>query len=156
MNGVDDLVIATGNDFRAVEAGVHAYASRSGQYRSLSSAQIEKGRFRMQLEIPLALGTVGGLTKLHPLVSWSMKLLGNPNAQNLMEIIAVAGLAQNFAALRSLVTSGIQKGHMKMHLLNILNQLQADDTYKKAALEYFKTHAVSVKAVGDFLQNPLP
>ncbi|MEK9613220.1 MAG: hydroxymethylglutaryl-CoA reductase, degradative [Flavobacteriaceae bacterium] len=156
MNGVDALILATGNDFRAIEAGVHAYASRSGRYRSLSSAQIENGRFRMKLQIPLALGTVGGLTKLHPLVSWSMKLLGNPNAQSLMEIVAVAGLAQNFAALRSLVTSGIQKGHMKMHLLNILNQFQADDAHKKAALEYFKTHTVSVKAVGDFLQNPLP
>ena len=107
----------------------------------------------MELEIPLALGTVGGLTKLHPLVQWSMELLGNPDAKTLMKIIAVAGLAQNFAALKSLVTSGIQKGHMKMHLLNILNQLEASQTQKEAAIEYFKNQTVSVKAVGAFLQK---
>ena len=120
MNGVDAVVIATGNDFRAVEAGVHAYAARQGQYGSLSKAFIEGDEFCFELELPLAIGTVGGLTKLHPLVKWSMELLGNPSAKELMQIIAVAGLAQNFAAVRSLVTSGIQKGHMKMHLLNIL------------------------------------
>ena len=85
----------------------------------------------MELIIPLALGTIGGLTKLHPMVKWSMELLGNPDAKTLMKIIAVTGLAQNFAALRSLVTSGIQKGHMKMHLLNILNQLQANPAEKE-------------------------
>jgi hydroxymethylglutaryl-CoA reductase len=153
MNGVDAVVIASGNDFRAVEAGVHAFASRNGKYTSLSNAYIKNEVFHMELTLPLALGTVGGLTNLHPLVQWSMELLGNPNAKKLMEIIAVAGLAQNFAALKSLVTSGIQKGHMKMHLLNILNQMGASKTEKNEALIYFKTHKVSVKAVGEFLQK---
>ena len=151
MNGVDALIIATGNDFRAIEAGVHAYAARNGQYTSLSKASIIDDQFTMELILPLALGTVGGLTKLHPMVGWSMELLGNPDAKKLMEIIAVAGLAQNFAALRSLVTSGIQKGHMKMHLFNILNQLGAKLSQKEAALNYFKKNTVSVKAVSDFL-----
>ena len=153
MNGVDAVVIATGNDFRAVEAGVHAYAARQGQYGSLSKAFIEGDEFCFELELPLAIGTVGGLTKLHPLVKWSMELLGNPSAKELMQIIAVAGLAQNFAAVRSLVTSGIQKGHMKMHLLNILNQLNANDSQKEKAIEYFKTTAVSYSAVENFLQS---
>ena len=153
MNGVDAVVIATGNDFRAVEAGVHAYAARQGQYGSLSKAFIEGDEFCFELELPLAIGTVGGLTKLHPLVKWSMELLGNPSAKELMQIIAVAGLAQNFAAVRSLVTSGIQKGHMKMHLLNILNQLNANDSQKEKAIEHFKTTAVSYSAVENFLQR---
>ena len=153
MNGVDALVIATGNDFRAVEAGVHAFASRSGRYRSLSNAYIQEEQFVMELTLPLALGTVGGLTKLHPMVEWCMELLGNPSAEELMELVAVAGLAQNFAALRSLVTTGIQKGHMKMHLLNILNQFEASETQKEAALVYFKTEPVTVQAVGAFLQK---
>ena len=153
MNGVDALIIATGNDFRAIEAGVHAYAARNGQYTSLSKASIIDDQFTMELILPLALGTVGGLTKLHPMVGWSMELLGNPDAKKLMEIVAVAGLAQNFAALRSLVTSGIQKGHMKMHLFNILNQLGAKPVQKEAALNYFKKNTVSVKAVSDFLQS---
>ncbi|MGB1971427.1 MAG: hydroxymethylglutaryl-CoA reductase, degradative [Flavobacteriaceae bacterium] len=153
MNGVDAVVIATGNDFRAVEAGVHAYAARNGTYTSLSNAFIEDGQFHFELKLPLAVGTVGGLTQLHPLVKWSLSLLGNPSASELMQIIAVAGLAQNFAALRSLVTSGIQKGHMKMHLLNILNQLNATEKQKEAALDYFKKVPVSHSAVAVFLNS---
>jgi hydroxymethylglutaryl-CoA reductase len=107
----------------------------------------------MELTLPLALGTVGGLTKLHPMVEWCMELLGNPSSEELMEIVAVAGLAQNFAALRSLVTTGIQKGHMKMHLLNILNQFEANDTLKSDAVSYFKTEPVSVQAVAAFLKK---
>lgn len=156
MNGVDALVVATGNDFRAIEAGVHAYASKDGHYTSLSNVYIKDGVFYMELTLPLALGTVGGLTKLHPMVQWSLELLGNPDAKTLMKIVAVAGLAQNFAALRSLVTSGIQKGHMKMHLLNILNQMGATQTKKEKAITHFKNHTVSVKAVAQFLQNNNP
>ena len=153
MNGVDAVVIATGNDFRAVEAGVHAYAAKDGAYSSLSHAFLEGDEFIFQLTLPLSLGTVGGLTQLHPMVKWSMELLGNPNARNLMEIVAVAGLAQNFAAVRSLITSGIQKGHMKMHLLNMLNQHNASKTQKEKATEFFKTHPVSFSAVSDFLKS---
>ena len=153
MNGIDALIIATGNDFRAIEAGVHAYASRSGQYQSLSKAYIENDQFIMELTLPLAVGTVGGLTNLHPMVNWSLELLGNPNVEELMSIIASAGLAQNFAALKSLVTTGIQKGHMKMHLLNILNQFKADKAQKIAATNYFKNKIVSVSAVKKFLDE---
>lgn len=153
MNGVDAVVIATGNDFRAVEAGVHAYAARNGQYTSLSHAYIAEDSFHFELELPLAIGTVGGLTNLHPLVKWSLELLGHPSAKDLMQIITVAGLAQNFAAIRSLVTSGIQKGHMKMHLLNILNQLNATPAQKEAAVTFFKTNPVSHSAVANFLEK---
>ena len=125
------VVIATGNDFRAVEASVHAYASKSGKYSSLSHCTIENGIFRFWIELPISVGVVGGLTSLHPLVKFSLALLGKPNAKELMGILAVSGLAQNFAALRSLVTTGIQKGHMKMHLFNILNQLGANEEEKK-------------------------
>ena len=125
MNGIDAVILATGNDFRAIEAGVHAYASKDGTYSSLSHAKIENGVFTFWIEIPLALGTVGGLTGLHPLVKFALQLLDKPSAKELMQIVAVAGLAQNFAALRSLTTTGIQQGHMKMHLMNILNQFEA-------------------------------
>jgi hydroxymethylglutaryl-CoA reductase len=153
MNGIDAVVIATGNDFRAVEAGVHAYASRSGTYKSLTQATIEDGIFRFWLEVPLALGTVGGLTGLHPLVKLALEILGRPSARELMKITAVAGLAQNFAALRSLVTVGIQQGHMKMHLLNILNQLGANKAEKAYMVDFFRTHTVSHSAVAEQLNT---
>jgi len=153
MNGVDAVVLATGNDFRAVEAGVHAYASRNGKYRSLTHARVEDGVFTFWIEIPLALGTVGGLTNLHPLVKLALEMLGNPNAKKLMQIVAVAGLAQNFAALRSLITTGIQQGHMKMHLMNILNQLEANNTEKNTLVEHFKTNVVTHNAVVEALDD---
>lgn len=153
MNGIDAVVLATGNDFRAVEAGVHAYASRSGQYRSLTHAKIEDGIFSFWIEIPLALGTVGGLTKLHPLVKLALEMLGEPSAKELMQIVAVAGLAQNFAALRSLTTTGIQEGHMKMHLMNILNQFGANSEEKTKLIDHFKTNTVSHSAVVEALEK---
>lgn len=153
MNGVDAVVMATGNDFRAVEAGVHAYAAQEGIYSSLSHVFLKGDEFIFQLKLPLSLGTVGGLTQLHPMVKWSMELLGNPNSNNLMEIVAVAGLAQNFAAVKSLITSGIQKGHMKMHLLNMLNQNNATKTQKEKALEFFKTSTLTFSAVANFLKS---
>lgn len=146
MNGIDAVVIATGNDFRAVEAASHTYAARSGQYSSLTHCTVEDGQFRFWIEIPLALGTVGGLTQLHPLVKFALDLLQQPSASTLMGIIASSGLAQNFAALRALTTTGIQKGHMKMHLLNILNQLEATSAEKKEVIEYFKDKVVSHSA----------
>lgn len=147
MNGIDSVVIATGNDFRAVEAGIHAYASRSGQYKSLSNAKISGDIFSFWIEIPLSLGTVGGLTKLHPLAKLSLEILQNPSAKELMEIVAVVGLAQNFAALRALTTTGIQKGHMKMHLGNIIKQLTTDEKEVTYLLEYFKNKPISHSAV---------
>jgi hydroxymethylglutaryl-CoA reductase len=153
MNGVDSVVLATGNDFRAVEAGVHAYASRNGKYSSLSHAKIENDIFTFWMEIPLALGTVGGLTSLHPLVKMALEILGKPSAQELMQVVAVTGLAQNFAALRSLTTTGIQEGHMKMHLNNILNQYQATSEERKAIAKHFENNTVSHASVVALIEN---
>ena len=153
MNGVDSLVLATGNDFRAVEAGVHAYASRNGQYSSLSHAKIEDGIFTFWMEIPLALGTVGGLTSLHPLVKMALEILGKPSAQELMQIAAVTGLAQNFAALRSLTTTGIQEGHMKMHINNILNQFQTTAEERKIIKTHFENNSISHASVVEFIEK---
>jgi hydroxymethylglutaryl-CoA reductase len=153
MNGVDAVVLATGNDFRAVEAGIHAYASRNGKYSSLSHAKIENGIFTFWLEIPLALGTVGGLTSLHPLVKLSLEMLEKPSAKELMQFVAVAGLAQNFAALRSLTTTGIQEGHMKMHLNNIINQFEANDEERILIQRYFKKNTVSHSAVVTYIEG---
>ena len=147
MNGIDAVVLATGNDFRAVEAGVHAYASRSGHYTSLTHCDISNGVFRFWIEVPLALGTVGGLTSLHPLAKLSLEMLQQPSARELMMIVATAGLAQNFAALRALTTLGIQHGHMKMHLMNILHQLGANDAEKKEIARYFEEQTVTHSAV---------
>ena len=155
MNGIDALLIATGNDFRAVDAGIHAYASRNGKYSSLSSAWIKNKEFNFQMTIPLSVGTVGGIINLHPMAKWSLNLLNNPNSNQLMQIISAAGLAQNFAAIRSLITSGIQKGHMKMHLLNILNQLKATSIQKEKAILHFKKNKISFNSVSNFLNNNL-
>lgn len=160
FNGIDAVVIATGNDFRAVEAAGHAYAARSGCYTSLTHCAVENGRFRFWIEIPLALGTVGGLTALHPMVQWAHELLGHPNARELMQIVAVSGLAQNFAALRALTTTGIQKGHMKMHLLNILNQLEATEAEKAEIVAWFAdkvvVHAEVVRRFCELRDIPVP
>ena len=153
MNGIDSVVIATGNDFRAIEAGVHAYAAKSGIYKSLTDACVENNTFKFWIEIPLALGTVGGITNLHPLVKWSLELLKNPNAKELMKIVAVAGLAQNFGAVNSLITTGIQKGHMKMHLINILNSLNASEKEKNKLIDFFKNNTVSFSSVKNELEK---
>jgi hydroxymethylglutaryl-CoA reductase len=152
MNGIDAVVLATGNDFRAVEAGIHAYASKDGQYTSLTHATVKDGIFKLWMEIPLALGTVGGLTNLHPLVKVAMEILQKPTAKKLMEIVAVAGLAQNFAAVKSLVTTGIQQGHMKMHLMNIMNQQNATPQEKEKLIHYFKHHTVTHSSVMEQLE----
>ena len=153
MNGIDAVVLATGNDFRAVEAGIHAYASRNGSYSSLSHAEIKNGIFSFWIEIPLALGTVGGLTSLHPLVKFAHEMLGNPSARNLMQIVAATGLAQNFAALRSLTTTGIQEGHMKMHLNNILNQLDANELERKKTKQHFEQNPVTHSAAVQYIES---
>lgn len=153
MNGVDAVVLATGNDFRAIEAGVHAYAARDGQYRSLSHASIEDGIFQFWIDLPLAVGTVGGLTSLHPMVKIALQMLQKPSATQLMQVIAVAGLAQNFAAVKSLTTTGIQQGHMKMHLMNILNQFKATDEERIKVVAHFEKNVVSHSAVVELLET---
>ena len=153
MNGIDAVVLATGNDFRAVEAGIHAYASRNGKYTSLTHAKVEEGIFHFWMEIPLALGTVGGLTSLHPLVKLALNMLQDPSAEELMKITAVAGLAQNFAAVKSLTTTGIQQGHMKMHLMNILNQQQATEDEKQQLITYFTKNTITHSGVIEQLER---
>lgn len=153
FNGIDAVILATGNDFRAIEACGHAYASRNGSYQSLSDCKIEDGKFKFWIEIPLAVGTTGGLTRLHPLAKRSLEMLGNPSAKELMKIIACVGLAQNFSAVKALVTSGIQKGHMKMHLTNILRHFGATDIEIDKAFTYFSDKTVSFSNVRDFLNE---
>ncbi len=153
FNGIDAVAIATGNDFRAIEAAGHAYATRNGGYKSLTKVVLEGTKFKYELSIPMALGTVGGLTSLHPLAKHSLEMLGNPSANELMMIVASVGLANNFAAIRSLVTKGIQIGHMKMHLFNILNHIEAAKDEKDKAVEYFVDHKVSHGAVKQFIEN---
>ncbi len=153
FNGIDAVALATGNDFRAIEADGHTYAARNGKYRSLTDIDISNGKFRYSLTVPLSLGTVGGLTSLHPLAKFSLKLLGNPGAEELMKIAASAGLANNFGALKSLVTKGIQVGHMKMHLLNILNSLNVNEKEKDLAVEHFADQKVSFRSVTQFIHS---
>jgi len=119
MNGVDAVVIATGNDWRAVEAGAHAYASRDGRYRPLSRWETDGDYLYGSLEMPLAVGIVGGATKTHPIARISLKILGVKTAQELAEVIGAVGLVQNLAALRALAAEGIQAGHMSLHAKNI-------------------------------------
>lgn len=153
FNGIDSVVIATGNDFRAIEACGHAYASRDGMYRSLSDCTIENNVFTFWLDIPLALGTIGGLTELHPIAKRSLELLGNPSAEELMQVTAVTGLAQNFAAIKSLITTGIQQGHMKMHLGNILNHLKATSKEINLATAHFQNQKISFTDVRLFIEK---
>lgn len=119
MNGIDPVIIATGNDWRAIEAGAHAWAARDGQYRSLTRWTVKDEALHGSIELPMQVGTVGGTLKSHPTASASMKILGNPSARKLAGIIATVGLAQNLGALRALATEGIQKGHMRMHARHI-------------------------------------
>ncbi|WP_185983675.1 hydroxymethylglutaryl-CoA reductase, degradative [Aureimonas mangrovi] len=120
MNGIDPVVVATGNDWRAIEAGAHAYAARSGRYTSLSTWEEDgEGNLVGTLEMPMALGLVGGATKTHPAAQAALKVLGVGSAQELAEVTVAVGLAQNMAALRALATEGIQRGHMALHARNI-------------------------------------
>ncbi len=153
MNGIDSVVLATGNDFRAIEACAHAYAARDGQYRSLSSVSVKDDIFKFSIRIPLAVGTVGGLTTLHPLAKTSLAILERPSAPQLMQVMAAVGLAQNFSAVKSLVTTGIQKGHMKLHLLNVMNQLGATPSQIEKGKEYFSDKVVSFSSVRSFLDS---
>ena len=153
LNGIDSVVLATGNDFRAVEACVHTWACRTGQYRSLSQCRISDGMFHFELTVPLAVGTVGGLTSLHPIARTSFELLGGPDARTLMMIIAATGLAQNFAAVRSLVTTGIQDGHMRLHLVNILSRIGASDDEKVLAEDHFRNKTVSAADVRSYIET---
>ncbi|HHJ06904.1 MAG TPA: 3-hydroxy-3-methylglutaryl-CoA reductase, partial [Anaerolineae bacterium] len=147
MNGIDAVAIATGNDWRAIEAGSHAFAARDGRYTSLTQwSRNEDGDLTGRLHLPLAVGTVGGATKVHPAARAAIKILGNPGARRLAEIMAAVGLGQNLAAIRALAAEGIQRGHMRLHARQvalaagaspeqaqeIANQLVAEGNIKEA------------------------
>ncbi len=153
FNGIDAVVLATGNDFRAIEAGAQAYAARTGRYSSLTSIHLSESHFEYTLQVPLALGTVGGLTNTHPMAKAAMQILHHPTAKELMQVAAAAGMANNFAAVASLVTTGIQKGHMKLHLSNVLNALHANEDEKAAADKHFQDRVVSYSSVKNFLNT---
>jgi hydroxymethylglutaryl-CoA reductase len=119
MNGVDAVALATGNDWRAIEAGAHAYCARNGRYEPLTRWWVEAGALHGRIEIPIQVGTVGGAVKANPLIPVLLRMMGNPGAQRLAAVMAAVGLAQNMAALRALGTVGIQKGHMALHARNL-------------------------------------
>ncbi len=153
FNGIDAVAIATGNDYRAIEAGGHSYASNDGRYKSLTHIELKNDIFTYTLRVPISLGTVGGLTSIHPLARLSLKILKQPTASELMQIAAAVGLANNFSAIRALITSGIQKGHMKLHLNNILSFIKANESEKEEAKHFFRERTVSYAAVQDFINN---
>jgi len=155
MNGIDSLIIATGNDFRAIEAGAHAYASRNGQYTSLSSYSKDKdGNLVGELELPMAIGIVGGAGNIHPKARLCKKILGIKTAKELGEIVASLGLAQNFAAVFALSTVGIQKGHMSLHAKNIAVMAGAKgDQIDKVAEQIVKEKKIKLDRAKEILEE---
>ena len=153
FNGIDALALATGNDFRAIEACGHAFAARNGRYSGLTDVQVRDGKFRFGIELALAVGVVGGVTAVHPLAKLAMKILGQPSASELMMYLAVAGLASNFGAVKALVSVGIQHGHMKMHLSNIMNQLNIPEKNREEIQQHFQDKTVSFSAVEEYWKS---
>ena len=155
MNGVDAVVIATGNDWRAIEAGAHAYAARNGTYTSLSSWGCDEGGNLIgSLEMPMAVGTVGGATKVHPTAGVALKLMGVETASQLGEIIVSVGLAQNLAALRALATEGIQRGHMNLHARQVAIAAGAEgDIIERLAEQLATENSVRVDRAEEILRE---
>jgi hydroxymethylglutaryl-CoA reductase len=157
MNGIDAVVIATGNDWRAVEAGAHAYAARSGRYRSLSTwSQDERGNLTGQLELPVALGTVGGATRVHPLARANLALMGIKHARELAQVVASVGLAQNLAALRALASEGIQRGHMELHARQVAIAAGAEgDEIERLARELVARDQINAQTAASILDEQM-
>ncbi|MFL7812457.1 MAG: hydroxymethylglutaryl-CoA reductase, degradative [Anaerolineales bacterium] len=155
MNGIDAVALATGNDWRAVEAGAHAYAARSGSYRSLSRwSAAPEGGLHGELELPLAVGIVGGATRVHPGAKAALRLMGVKSANQLAEIMASVGLAQNLAALRALATDGIQRGHMRLHARQVAIAAGAQgEQINELARILVKEKAVRVDRAEQILQT---
>ena len=155
MNGVDAVVIAAGNDWRAIEAGAHAYAARSGKYTSLSTwGKDADGNLVGSLEMPMAVGIVGGATKVHPAAQASVKLMGVKTASDLAEIIVSVGLAQNLAALRALATEGIQRGHMSLHARQVAIAAGAEgELIDKVAAQMVAEKTVRIDKAEELLQK---
>ena len=155
MNGVDAVVLATANDWRAVEAGAHAYAARSGRYTSLSTwGMDEKGNLTGFLEMPMAVGIVGGATRVHPSARAAIKLMGIQSARELAEIIVSVGLAQNLAALRALATEGIQRGHMGLHARQVaIAAGAAGDEVDRVAGQMVQERTVRIDRAAEILSE---
>jgi hydroxymethylglutaryl-CoA reductase len=135
LNGIDPILIATGNDWRAVEAGIHAYACRDGRYRSITKWWRDGATLKGQMVAPIIVGTVGGVTSLHPVAKVCMKLLGQPSSQRLSQIAGAVGLVQNLGALRALTTVGIIEGHMRLHIKNLSLGAGASDSEMPAMIQ---------------------
>jgi len=153
MNGIDAVLLATGNDTRATAAAAHSYASGNGSYQGLTRLHLTDQTFRYEVSIPLAVGTVGGITKVHPSVQKTFAILNFPDARKLMMIAVASGLASNFSAIASLITTGIQRGHMRMHLSNILNQLQVSQLEREGVVSHFTEKIVSYGEVTDYISK---
>ncbi|MBE3037827.1 MAG: hydroxymethylglutaryl-CoA reductase, degradative [Chloroflexi bacterium] len=155
MNGVDAVVIATGNDWRAIEAGAHAYAARNGRYTSLSTwGKDADGNLTGELEVPMAVGIVGGATKVHPAAKAALKLMGVKTAAELAGIIVSVGLAQNLAALRALATEGIQRGHMSLHARQVAIAAGATgDQIEKVATQMVAEKMVRIDRAEEILKT---
>ena len=154
MNGIDAVLIATGNDFRAVEAGAHSYAAKDGRYKPLTRYwKDENGNLAGEIELPIAVGIVGGATRTNPLAKLSLKILEVKTSQELAEVIAAVGLAQNFAAMRALATEGIQKGHMRLHARNIAVTAGATgDEINRIAQKMIEEGNISVSRAKELLE----
>jgi hydroxymethylglutaryl-CoA reductase len=155
MNGIDPIVIATGNDWRAIEAGAHAYAARGGKYTSLTTwAKGTQGELVGTIEMPMAVGIVGGATKVHPAAKVALKLMGITNARELSEIIVSVGLAQNLAALRALATEGIQRGHMSLHARQVAVSAGAEgEDVARVARQMVREKKINVERARELLEN---
>jgi hydroxymethylglutaryl-CoA reductase len=155
MNGVDAVVIATSNDWRAIEAGAHAYAVKNGKYTSLSTwGKDADGNLVGTLEMPMAVGIVGGATKVHPAAQASVKLMGVKTAAGLAEIIVSVGLAQNLAALRALATEGIQRGHMSLHARQVAIAAGAEgELIEKVAAQMVSEKMVRIDRAEEILKS---
>jgi hydroxymethylglutaryl-CoA reductase len=154
MNGIDSMAIATGQDWRAIEAGAHAFAARDGQYRPLSTWSLEEGHLVGRIELPLALGTVGGPIKIHPGVQAALKILRVQSARELAMVMAAVGLAQNLAAVRALGSVGIQKGHMALHARCVAVTAGArGDWVEKIANLLVTAGAVKVEKAREILES---
>jgi hydroxymethylglutaryl-CoA reductase len=153
MNGVDAVVLATGNDWRAIEAGAHAYAARNGRYTSLSRwEKTPEGNLVGTLEMPMAVGIVGGATRVHPLPKVALKILGAKTSRELAEIIVAVGLAQNLAAIRALATEGIQRGHMSLHARQVAIAAGASgDEIERLAEQLVKERTIRIDRAQEIL-----
>ncbi len=155
MNGIDALALATGQDWRAIEAGAHAYAARTGHYTSLSTWGLAEGRLVGSLELPLVVGTVGGATRVHPTARQSLDILGVSSARQLAEIMAALGLAQNLAAVRALATEGIQRGHMSLHARQVaLAAGASDEQASRVADQMIAEGIIRIDKAKEILESP--